>query len=59
MVEAWLDDPDEPGSWQADYDVLAIDGDVFVEITLTDAERAELKKSAEAVRSTQAVVDAA
>ena len=31
----------------------------IVEITLTDAERAELRKSAEAVRSTQAVVDAA
>ena len=30
----------------------------IVEITLTDAERAELVKSAEAVRSTQAVVDA-
>jgi malate dehydrogenase len=31
----------------------------IVEITLTDAERAELVKSAEAVRATQAVVDAA
>jgi malate dehydrogenase len=31
----------------------------IVEITLSDAERAELLKSAEAVRSTQAVVDAA
>jgi hypothetical protein len=30
VVASWLDDPDEPGSWQADYDVLAIDGDVFV-----------------------------
>jgi malate dehydrogenase len=30
----------------------------IVEISLTDAERAELAKSAEAVRSTQAVVDA-
>jgi malate dehydrogenase len=30
----------------------------ILEITLTDAERAELAKSAEAVRSTQAVVDA-
>ena len=30
MVASWLDDPDEPGSWQADYEVLAIDGDVFV-----------------------------
>jgi malate dehydrogenase len=32
--------------------------DGILEITLTDAERAELAKSAEAVRSTQAVVDA-
>ncbi|MEA2577885.1 MAG: hypothetical protein QOD78_1473 [Chloroflexota bacterium] len=30
VVASWLDDPDEPGSWQADYEVLAIDGDVFV-----------------------------
>ena len=31
----------------------------ILEITLTDAERADLRKSAEAVRATQAVVDAA
>jgi ketosteroid isomerase-like protein len=30
VIEAWLDDPDAPGSWKADYDVLAVDGDVFV-----------------------------
>ena len=30
----------------------------ILEVTLTDAEREELRKSAEAVRSTQAVVDA-
>jgi malate dehydrogenase len=30
----------------------------IIEVTLTDAEREELRKSAEAVRSTQAVVDA-
>jgi len=30
VVASWREDPDEPGSWQADYDVLAIDGDVFV-----------------------------
>ena len=30
VVASWLDDPDEPSSWQADYDVLAVDGDVFV-----------------------------
>jgi hypothetical protein len=30
IIEAWLDDPDPSGSWQADYEPLAIDGDVFV-----------------------------
>ena len=30
VIESWRNDPDEPGSWQADYDVLAIDDDVFV-----------------------------
>ena len=30
VIEAWLDDPDDPASWAADYDVLAVDGDVFV-----------------------------
>ena len=30
IVASWLADPDEPGSWQADYEVLAIDGDTFV-----------------------------
>ncbi len=30
VIEAWLDDPDAPGSWQAEYEVLAVDGDVFV-----------------------------
>ncbi len=30
VVAAWQDAPDDPGSWQADYDVLAIDDDVFV-----------------------------
>jgi hypothetical protein len=30
VVASWREEPDEPGSWQADYDVLAIDGDVFV-----------------------------
>ena len=27
---AWLTDPDPPGSWEADYEVLAIDGDACV-----------------------------
>ena len=27
VVAAWLADPDEPGSWEADYEVLAIDGE--------------------------------
>jgi len=30
VVASWLAEPDAPGSWEADYDVLAIDGDVFV-----------------------------
>jgi hypothetical protein len=30
VVAAWLADPDEPGSWEADYEVLAIDGDTHV-----------------------------
>ena len=30
LVASWLTDPDEDGSWTADYEVLAIDGDVFV-----------------------------
>ena len=30
VVAAWLDDPDDPASWQADYEVLAVDGDTFV-----------------------------
>jgi hypothetical protein len=30
VVAAWQADPDAPGSWQADYEVLAVDGDVFV-----------------------------
>jgi hypothetical protein len=30
VVAAWLADPDEPGSWEADYEVLAIDGDTCV-----------------------------
>ena len=30
VVAAWLTDPDEPGSWEADYEVLAVDGDAYV-----------------------------
>ena len=30
VVAAWLDDPDDPESWQADYEVLAVDGETFV-----------------------------
>ena len=30
VVAAWLTDPDAPGSWEADYEVLAIDGDTYV-----------------------------
>jgi hypothetical protein len=30
VIAAWLADPDEPGSWEADYEVLAVDGDTYV-----------------------------
>lgn len=30
VVAAWLADRDEPGSWEADYEVLAVDGDTYV-----------------------------
>ena len=30
VVAAWLAEPDAPGSWEADYEVLAIDGDACV-----------------------------
>lgn len=30
VIESWRDDPDAPGSWAADYEVLATDGDTFV-----------------------------
>jgi hypothetical protein len=30
VVAAWVANPDEPGSWEADYEVLAIDGDAYV-----------------------------
>ena len=30
IVASWLSEPDEPGSWEADYEVLAIDGDTYV-----------------------------
>jgi hypothetical protein len=30
IVASWLADPDAPGSWEADYEVLAVDGDTYV-----------------------------
>lgn len=30
IVKDWLADPDEPGSWEAEYRPLAVDGDVAV-----------------------------
>jgi hypothetical protein len=30
IVASWLADPDEPGSWEADYEVLAVDRDAYV-----------------------------
>ena len=30
VVAAWVANPDEPGSWEADYEVLAIDDETHV-----------------------------
>ena len=30
IVASWLADPDAPGSWEADYEVLAVDGETYV-----------------------------
>ena len=30
VTAAWLADQDQPGTWEADYEVLAIDGDAHV-----------------------------
>lgn len=30
IIASWQADPDAPGSWQADYEVLAVDGDTYV-----------------------------
>ncbi len=30
IVASWLDDPDDPNTWQAEYSVLAVDGDTYV-----------------------------
>ncbi len=30
IADDWLRDPDEPGSWQAEYAPVAVDGDVAV-----------------------------
>jgi hypothetical protein len=30
VVESWLDDPDEPGTWEARYEPFAVDGDACV-----------------------------
>jgi ketosteroid isomerase-like protein len=32
IVESWLEDPDEPDSWQADYRVFAVEGDRAVAV---------------------------
>jgi ketosteroid isomerase-like protein len=32
IVEDWLEDPDEPGSWEARYEPFAVDGDRAVAI---------------------------
>jgi hypothetical protein len=30
IVESWFDDPDEPGTYEAAYEPVAVDGDVVV-----------------------------
>jgi hypothetical protein len=30
IVASWLTEPDVPGTWEADYEVLAVDGDTYV-----------------------------
>jgi hypothetical protein len=30
VVRAWLENPDPPGSWEAAYAVLAVDGDTYI-----------------------------
>ena len=30
IVREWLANPDEPGSWEAEYEPIAVDGDVAV-----------------------------
>ncbi|MDQ3870914.1 MAG: nuclear transport factor 2 family protein [Chloroflexota bacterium] len=30
IVAGWLEDPDDPGSWDASYEPVAVDGDVAV-----------------------------
>lgn len=30
VVRAWLENPDAPGSWEAAYAVLAVDGDTYI-----------------------------
>lgn len=32
IAASWLEDPDEPGSWEADYAPVAVDGDTAVAV---------------------------
>lgn len=32
IAASWLEDPDEPGSWSAQYEPVAVDGDVAVAV---------------------------
>ena len=48
IIEAWLKDPDAPGTFEANYEPIAIDGDVAVvngrSRYFTDSSRSELTK---------------
>ncbi len=35
IVDSWLEEPDEPGTWSARYEPVAVDGDVAVAIGTT------------------------
>src|SRR3954454_4096170 len=46
IADSWLDGPDEPGSWSADYRPIAVDGDTAVvhgRSTYFEADRSKVR----------------
>jgi uncharacterized protein (TIGR02246 family) len=47
IVTSWLEHPDPPGTWEASYEPIAVDGNVAVvhgrSLYFTDSARSELK----------------